>query len=484
MTPASRAPSPQDIARIAGSQLFDADWYAARYPDVALSGLDPAEHYARFGGFLRRDPGPVFPAGFFTDTDRLARTGRANPLIRHLSGEAPDPARVLWAAGLESLTGGTGRAIALARRYLPKDHAPAIHLLRANHAMGQGDEAAWLGFVNAYLRAGGVAPLTLAAGTGTPFARLGTGDLDPVTQGPVVSVIMPAWNAEATIGHAMRSILAQTWRPLQLIVVDDASTDATWARIRQVAATDDRVVCLRNSRNAGPYVSKNIALGHATGGYITGHDADDWAHPERIEGQVRGLLATHRPAAVTGMLRMSDGGVFTRFSPLNDHSADGACVSAFISLLCDRAFFQTRLGHWDELRFGADSELIRRLEVVTGAAIPRLHRVGMICLDNPEGLTNDPVFGHRAGGRLSPDRQAYRANFTAWHGTLTPENAYLEFPQTERRFDAPPGALNPDGVVAAVVAAHRDAPRRAGSAATEDVPGIPDGRPSTVTAEQ
>ena len=84
-------------------------------------------------------------------------------------------------------------------------------------------------------------------------------------------VMMPAWNSEDTLEAAAMSILDQTWQNLELLIVDDASHDDTWAVMEILARRDERVRITRNKVNVGPYVSKNVALGHARGDWITGH---------------------------------------------------------------------------------------------------------------------------------------------------------------------------------------------------------------------
>ena len=72
--------------------------------------------------------------------------------------------------------------------------------------------------------------------------------------------------------------------------MDDASTDGTWDILQRLAREDGRMRIFRNSSNVGPYVSKNIALDMAEGEFVAGHDADDWAFPDRIYEQNRVFL--------------------------------------------------------------------------------------------------------------------------------------------------------------------------------------------------
>lgn len=106
---------------------------------------------------------------------------------------------------------------------------------------------------------------------------------------PLVSVVMPAYNAVAWLEQAMTSMLVQTHRELELIVVDDASSDATPELIRSFR--DSRVVHHRLEKNGGVGRALNAGLAVARGSYVARMDADDYALPHRLERQVAELEA-------------------------------------------------------------------------------------------------------------------------------------------------------------------------------------------------
>ncbi len=106
----------------------------------------------------------------------------------------------------------------------------------------------------------------------------------------LVSVIIPAYNAEAYIGEALRSALDQTYENLEVLVVDDGSQDRTAEIVRDAAARDERVVLLQQP-NAGVAAARNLAIEHARGTYVAPLDADDTWYPEKIETQVRRIEA-------------------------------------------------------------------------------------------------------------------------------------------------------------------------------------------------
>lgn len=97
------------------------------------------------------------------------------------------------------------------------------------------------------------------------------------------SIIIPAFNAEKTIARALGSARSQSEARLEIIVVDDASTDRTSAIVAGEAAVDHRVRLLRLPLNVGPAAARNQGIAIAKGNWIALLDADDSYHPERIE---------------------------------------------------------------------------------------------------------------------------------------------------------------------------------------------------------
>ena len=98
---------------------------------------------------------------------------------------------------------------------------------------------------------------------------------------PKVSIVIPAYNAEAYIAKAIYSALAQTETDLEVIVVDDASEDQTVAVAK--AILDPRVQIITNPNNGGAGAARNQAIRVAKGDWIALLDADDWFSPERLE---------------------------------------------------------------------------------------------------------------------------------------------------------------------------------------------------------
>lgn len=108
---------------------------------------------------------------------------------------------------------------------------------------------------------------------------------------PLVSVVVPVFNAEKHLGQALDSLLAQTHGNLEVICVDDGSTDGTPQLLADYASRDDRIRVF-NQENAGPGAARNRGIERARGDYLYFLDADDWCDPSLLEKAVALLERT------------------------------------------------------------------------------------------------------------------------------------------------------------------------------------------------
>ena len=106
---------------------------------------------------------------------------------------------------------------------------------------------------------------------------------------PLVSVVIPAYNAEMFLEKTLDSVLAQTYKNIEVLVVDDGSQDRTAEIVEGVAQRDNRVILLRQS-NAGVAAARNLAIEKSSGEYIAPIDADDIWYPQKLEKQVQCML--------------------------------------------------------------------------------------------------------------------------------------------------------------------------------------------------
>ncbi len=117
-----------------------------------------------------------------------------------------------------------------------------------------------------------------------------------MSAGPLVTAVIPAYNAKRWVGEAVRSVLAQTYRPVELIVVDDGSTDQTGDAVRAFGAAARYV----RQENSGVSLARNLGASEGHGEFIAFLDADDAWAPHKVETQVRRLL--ERPTAVVSFM--------------------------------------------------------------------------------------------------------------------------------------------------------------------------------------
>ncbi len=123
-----------------------------------------------------------------------------------------------------------------------------------------------------------------------------------------VSVIIPAWKAAAFVERAIASALGSTGVSVEVVAVDDASPDATFAVLRRLAAADTRIVAERLPQNSGPSAARNRAIDLANGRYIAILDADDAMKPDRLAALVALAEKTHADIIVDNMTEVGETG--------------------------------------------------------------------------------------------------------------------------------------------------------------------------------
>lgn len=104
---------------------------------------------------------------------------------------------------------------------------------------------------------------------------------------PLVSIIIPCYNSEKYIEECIVSVLGQTYKNIQVIVVDDCSTDSSYDLVEEKFSLDDRVVLLRNDVNSGVNKTRHFGVSKSTGDYICFLDSDDLFFPDKVDRQVK-----------------------------------------------------------------------------------------------------------------------------------------------------------------------------------------------------
>jgi len=422
--------------------LFDTDWYTARYPDVGAAKRGAKMHYRTSGCYENRLP-------CAPDTGPLALVNQARHLAQQ--GQWQDAHGVFCQLSEDDLVTGLmqfdlcllaheialraqdqTRAMALMKAMVSAfEPKPALHLAKAN-----ADQSLLrMSHISDALPKGKKLTLDTAARTAFDGLSMTLKRRFASAQHPLVSVIVPALNAAETLATALRSLTGQTWPALQILVVDNGSTDATAQIAKKAQQADPRITVLSLNDDKGTYAARNAGLAAATGAFVTVHDADDWAHPQKIKRQVKALLKDKTTVANRSFwVRATEDLFFTNLR------ADVGLVHANASSLMIRRDALAALGFWDRVRADADTEYLQRLRAVYGSqavkdinqgvplAIGRVHEAS---------LTRS-----KAIGLGSETRRTYQSAAAQWHTSGQP--LFLPQHPKTRPFPAPPALLPED----------------------------------------
>ncbi len=194
---------------------------------------------------------------------------------------------------------------------------------------------------------------------------------------PLVSIIVSCYQSESTIARCLSSIINQTYRPIELIITDDGSTDNTWSEICGILnklefskfSKDLKVKLFKHGKNKGSYVARNNGLRHATGDFITFQDADDISLNYRISTQVSQLLLRRVKFVTCLILRThltflpeDPIELENRIRATRIHKTKYCCRSkvGLVTTLFRKETIK-QLGYYKEWKWGADAEYVRRL---------------------------------------------------------------------------------------------------------------------------
>lgn len=240
-------------------------------------------------------------------------------------------------------------------------HALAIELA---HPRSGGSYEAMLDRLNEpYRRYGleGIALRDAETDGESAFARLVTSHTEPVSSGPLVSVIMVTSRPGGESVTAAASIVAQTYANWELLVIDDASPESCTAVLDTIAALDPRIRLHRRSEPAGIGARLNEALSLAQGEIVVLQEADAWSHPRRLGLQVQDLLGN--PARFANLIHSSP--VTADLSFLSHLGVSKYPASSAMAFRLGRVM--DTIGYFDAVWVDAQTEFAGRLSAATGA---------------------------------------------------------------------------------------------------------------------
>jgi glycosyltransferase involved in cell wall biosynthesis len=280
---------------------------------------------------------------------------------------------------------------------------------------------------------------------------------------PEVSVVMTAFNAANTIERSIRSVLSQTLKNIELIVVDDCSSDSTVELINQLASHDNRLHLIRCYKNRGTYWAKNLGILHAKAPYVALHDSDDTSHPQRLAKQLASIENSEINFCYTNWVRLDEHG-----NPVKNR---GLLERLGYPTLFFRKSAIDDFGFFDTTYIAADDEYHSRIKL-------RYGRTGFVHLTDalyyaplsPGSLTaRNPVHMNLKDESnplsfLSDDRQSYTRLYNSFHDRVLKGQAQsaLPFPQRLRPFSKPLGIRSSEiGVGTLIIGSIATYPKRA-----------------------
>jgi len=188
-----------------------------------------------------------------------------------------------------------------------------------------------------------------------------------MTPKPTVSIIMPAYNASATLVASVKSVQEQTLETWELIIIDDGSTDKTAQTALRLARSDPRI-CVLQRPNRGPSTARNTGASIARADILAFLDADDFWAPERLTGMVKAFHVLPKAGVLFSRTRFVDAetlkpGTLTphhsKLGPIELMSENALCSTS--NIVCRTSTFQETDGFTAGLNYAEDQDWLLRV---------------------------------------------------------------------------------------------------------------------------
>jgi hypothetical protein len=333
---------------------------------------------------------------------------------------------------LAYVLGDLAKTRSLLRRY--GRHLPSLErgalVADLAHPDAGGEETAWMKRLGALtgrpeLRLG---PASVDGELLSWFDRLRAAPVQRVSTGPRISVVMTAYRPERALLTAVRSLVEGAWANLEVLVVDDASGPEYDEVLDAAADLDERVRVIRRETNGGTFAARNTAFDALTGDFVTGLDSDDWAAPARLARSIAPLLDD--PA-----LQLTYGEAFLFNEDLTATRPGRVLTTASTASMMFRRSVLDRIGYYDEVRKGADTEFLHRVSAAFGDGAVRRLKVCDTVMRQASGSLSREEFGP---GWKHPARRAYQSAYPLWHEEIRAgADPYLPKSPARRPFWAP-----------------------------------------------
>lgn len=225
-----------------------------------------------------------------------------------------------------------------------------------------------------------------------------------------VSIVMTIYNSEELLEYSLSSLLNQTYKNIEIILINDNSLDNSLEIIKKLR-NNKQVKIINLKQNYGTYVAKNIGITFSTGELITFQDADDWAHPQRIEEHLKIHLKSKKVKfSISKLVRITKDGYFyaKEVYPLDRLS--------MVSLMIDK-YLLDEIGYFRTHRLGSDTEYFERLKNFTSYRFKRIDKVLMFCSHRENSLTTSEETGVE-GFAKNNKRKHYWNQWNKWHKKL------------------------------------------------------------------
>lgn len=182
---------------------------------------------------------------------------------------------------------------------------------------------------------------------------------------PLISVIIPCYNAEKFVEQAVRSIMEQTYQNLEIICINDCSKDSTAEILQKLSKEDNRIFYIENETNLKLPKTLNKGISLAKGEYIARMDADDIALPEKLEKQIKYLLSNNEIDILgSNSQHIDEHGnlkTYRTYMPLTHtkivQQMAFKCSLIHPSIIAKKSFFSDLNGFNENLSYAEDYEL-------------------------------------------------------------------------------------------------------------------------------